>query len=205
MSELLTCIECGHYPVTSTLTNCHKCGKNIRGSVCQLCDQKDKISNLNKYSWSALTHLKAHHSDNKDFYYHTKCVAKFHKPSAVWQCPACKTTFDLPERTKSHYISVKCDNCGTSDKERDCTICNEPVLCSLGRNLCFWNYDPVHYTDLPHTDFKLVHSDCYAFELDRRKKKDLCELCGGKKDRTLFSWLFSNRVCRKCKEHPPRL
>ncbi|MBC1238522.1 hypothetical protein [Nostoc sp. 2RC] len=127
MNNLITCIECGHNPISTQASQCPKCSKNPHGQVCKICFSKvaqSKAIVRKQYFFEDQEYFhygrwaKKLDDGCQDNYYHQSCIDKL--DTILYKCPTCSFI-----NTK---FSKSCLNCGQPFKTVYCNYCYHSLL-----------------------------------------------------------------------------
>ncbi|WP_414549949.1 hypothetical protein [Anabaena sp. CCY 0017] len=130
MSDLVTCIECGHSPVSSKASQCPKCSKNPHGHICKFCSTKvadsqaivekeiittkDRDYENGEWVTKWYDHIEYHH-------FHPACLNQIN--NIKYNCPTCSAI--------NTSFTRSCFKCGHPFEVRQCNHCRQPVLEAL--------------------------------------------------------------------------
>ncbi|BAY26381.1 hypothetical protein NIES2100_61960 [Calothrix sp. NIES-2100] len=131
MNNYITCIECGHYPV-SIISLCPKCSKNPYGHICRFCNAKvtDSEAILSKenirsqcmrYDFYGELHNDGYIEEVKVYHYHQRCFNDINTIEYI--CHSCSSL-----HTK---FSNSCLNCGQIFSYEICDFCRLLVIKEL--------------------------------------------------------------------------
>ncbi|MEH2061025.1 MAG: hypothetical protein V7K50_01935 [Nostoc sp.] len=131
MNNLVTCIECGHYPVSSKAYQCPKCSNNPYGHSCKFC-------NTNVADSQAIVDKENIQNEVEDYdiergrftnryvtveynYFHSSCLNQIN--TIQYNCPTCSIL--------NTSFNQSCFKCGHPFKAQICTHCRRSVLEAL--------------------------------------------------------------------------
>ncbi|GAX36237.1 hypothetical protein [Nodularia sp. NIES-3585] len=129
MSDLVTCIECGHSPVSSKASQCPKCSKNPHGHSCTFCNTKvaDSLAIVDKktitttyedYDFERDRLVTKWYDSIVSDHFHPTCLKQIN--SIQYNCPICSALHTSFNRS--------CSKCGHPFEVRLCNHCRQSVL-----------------------------------------------------------------------------
>ncbi|MGF1981405.1 MAG: hypothetical protein RMY30_038280 [Nostoc sp. CmiSLP01] len=197
MSNFVTCIECGHHPVSDQAERCPKCARQeFKGVYCMICGKLSKASSLECILPPPYDPEAYENPPQIKKYYHPLCVDLRDSTTKVpfkqekGFCPACKFVYITKETgfssTYGYYYPFSCSNCGHKitippDKTKlsNCFFCNLSVATELGVKLFYKDKDyfahPICYSSNERKTFIKNQNNNYNFykfeKADREAKE----------------------------------